>query len=148
MRKSVNNKGRTLRFEGLEDRAMLNGTVLASTSAGVLSLIGDSNANYLTVHQTGSGGGGAKIQVVGAATKIQNLDTGKIGASFTFTGIKGVDIELNCGNDSLVFYNTTLTCSASIDMGSGNDVLSMANVKARDFGRAVFLEPAFEHFWN
>ena len=76
MRKS-NQSTKRFAFERLELRTVLNGTVLATGAGGTLTLTGDSNKNAIVVHQisTNSDGSGAIIQVLGAGTKINNLDT-------------------------------------------------------------------------
>ena len=132
-------------FERLEDRAVLNGTVMATGAGGALVLTGDAKANAIVVHQVGtnSDGSGAIIQVLGAGTKIQNLDTGTTGTSFKFgtgagNGIVSIDIEMGGGSDVVSFLNTTVAGPITVNMddpssggtGDGNDVLAMANVHA------------------
>src|SRR5262245_15075412 len=76
---------KTYSFEHLESRTVLNGTVMATGAGGALVLTGDAGNNGIVVRQIGtnSDGSGAIIQVVGAGSKINNLDTGKTGAVFT-----------------------------------------------------------------
>ncbi len=142
MRRSSTALKKTFAFERLEDRAVLNGTVLASGTGGALTLNGDAANNAIVVHQIGANvDGGAIIQVLGAATKINNTDTGAIGNSFTFggganTGITSIDIEMAGGRDTVTFSNTTVSGSITVNMddpgsdgvGDGNDVLAMVNV--------------------
>lgn len=142
MRKSTRTSQR-FTFERLESRTVLNGTVTATGAGGALVLTGDAAKNNIVVHQVGknSDGSGAIIQVVGAATKINNLDTNTTGFVFTFgtgagNGITSVDIELAGGSDVLTFGPTRVTGSITVNMddpnsdgaGDGNDVLAMANV--------------------
>ena len=133
---------KTCAFERLEDRAVLNGTVMASGAGGTLTLNGDAANNAIVVRQIGTNtDGGAIIQVVGAGTKINNTDTGTIGYAFTFgggtnTGITSIDIEMGGGSDVVNFSNTTVSGSITVNMddpnsdgvGDGNDVLAMVNV--------------------
>jgi hypothetical protein len=72
-------------FERLENRTVLNGTVMISDSGGVLDIAGDVANCAIAVHQVGTNksDGGAIIQVVGSGTKILNTLTGKRGTSFT-----------------------------------------------------------------
>jgi hypothetical protein len=128
-------------FERLEDRAVLNGTVMASGAGGTLTLTGDAANNAIVVHQVGtnSDGSGAIIQVLGAGTKINNTDTTTTGTSFTFgsgtgNGITSITIDLGGGRDTLTFANTTVSSDISVMMDDaalgpdGNDVLAMTNV--------------------
>jgi hypothetical protein len=130
-----------LSFERLEDRSMLNGTVIASVTGGLLTLTGDSSNNALSVHQVGSSNGGANIQILGSATKIANAVSGKTGYSFTFKGITDITVNLNGGNDTLAVYSTAVTGGIAINMGAGNDALSMVNVAAANFGSVEIDEP-------
>jgi len=130
-------------FERLEDRAVLNGTVMATGAGGALVLTGDAGNNSIVVHQIGtnSDGSGAIIQVLGAGTKINNTDTGTTGNSATFgsatgAGITSIDIEMAGGRDTVTFTNTTVSGTILVNMddpasggvGDGNDVLVMTNV--------------------
>jgi hypothetical protein len=129
-------------FERLEDRTVLNGTVIGANAAGALTLTGDAANNAIVVHQIGTNSnGGAIIQVLGAGTKINNSDTGTTSNSATFggngtTGITSIDIKLAGGSDVLTFYNTTVSGSIIVNMddpssggvGDGNDVLTMINL--------------------
>ena len=120
---------RLLRFEGLEARAMLTGTVTATAEGGILTITGDDAANAITVHQTANPGDGTiAVQIQGLGTKINNLDTSTTGYSATFTGVTDISIAMNGGNDVLTMFNTTIPNTLSIDMGDGNDVLTMTNV--------------------
>ena len=141
MRKS-NPSSPRFTFERLEDRTVLNGTVIGANAAGALTLTGDAAKNAIVVHQIGTNSdGGAIIQVIGAGTKINNSDTGSTSNSATFgggasTGITSIDIELAGGSDVLTFYNTTVSDIITVNMddpgsggvGDGNDVLTMTNV--------------------
>ncbi|HTQ38638.1 MAG TPA: hypothetical protein VMJ32_06405 [Pirellulales bacterium] len=134
-----------LGFERLEERTVLNGTVTVdslTTSPGTLTVAGDSQNNAVIIHQIGKNvDGNPIIQVLGAGTKLSNLDTGQTGYSFTFgsTGgddITAVDIEMGGGSDRVTFTNTTVSGPITVNMddpgsggfGDGNDVLSMSNV--------------------
>lgn len=132
-------------FERLEDRMVLNGTVMVdsqTTNPGTLTIAGDNGNNAVIVHQIGKNADGAPIiQVLGASTKLNNLDTGKSGYSFTFgvasgDDITAVDFEMGGGSDIVTFFNTTVSGTITVNMddpnsggvGDGNDVLSMSNV--------------------
>jgi hypothetical protein len=128
---------RQLRFEGLEPRAMLTGTVTATNSGGLLLITGDDANNAIAVHQTASGGGAISVQVQGIATKISNLDTGTIGNSFTFDGVTDISIAMNGGCDMLTMSNTSIPNTLSIDMGDGNDLLTMTNVHEQLLGTST-----------
>src|SRR5215831_4475178 len=123
------NMSRKLRFESLETRAMLTGTVTATAEGGVLTLTGDNAGNVVIMRQTGtSTEGGINVLVQGAGTKINNLDTGTTGNAFTFTGVTDISVDMGSGNDVLTFLNTTIPGSLTIDMEDGNDVLTMTNI--------------------
>jgi hypothetical protein len=141
MRKSILTRRNGI--ERLEDRSVLNGTVTATGAGGTLILTGDAENNAISVIQVSknSDGSGAIIRVTDAGTKINNLDTGKTGTTFTFgsgagNSITSIDIELAGGRDTLTFANTTVTGSITVNMddqdsggtGDGNDVLATANV--------------------
>jgi hypothetical protein len=126
-----------LGFERLEARTVLNGTVIVDsqiTTPGTLTLSGDNSSNSVVVHQIGKNADGDPIiQVLGAGTKLKNLDTNQTGFAFTFgakTGddITAINIELNGGNDVLTFYHTTVVGTINVDMDQGNNVLTMTSV--------------------
>jgi hypothetical protein len=120
---------RRLRFEGLEARAMLTGTVTATAEGGFLTITGDNAANSITVRQTTNPGDGTiTIQIQGLGTKINNLDTGGTSNSATFTGVTDISVAMNGGNDLLAMNNMTVPNTLSVDMGDGNDILTMSNV--------------------
>jgi hypothetical protein len=146
MRRFSTSLKKTFAFERLEDRAVLNGTVIASGAGGTLTLNGDAGNNAIVVRQIGTNvDGGAIIQVLGAGTKINNTDTGTVGNSFTFgggtnTGITSVDIEMAGGRDTVTWSNTTVTGTITVNMddpssggaGDDKDVLAMTNVHSAD----------------
>lgn len=122
---------RRFQFERLEERTVLNGTITFTKDVyGSLFAAGDRSANYLQIHQVGSSAKGATIHVQGLATKLKNSTTGKTASSFTFSNVRSVIVDLGGGNDSLYFYNTTLTGVAYAYMGDGNDTVSMVNVRS------------------
>ena len=116
------------RFEQLEDRSMMAGNVAAAVVDGALVLTGDNNANYVVVHQTGS----HQFQVQGLATTIKSGSHS--GSSFTFKNVDELAVDLRGGADSLNLYNSTLSGTVGINMGSGNDVVTVTNVSSSVFG--------------
>jgi hypothetical protein len=128
MLKSYNSSTRRARFECLENRNLMAGNVTATLTGGMLLLTGDNNANGLVVHQTGSN----RFQVQGVATHI------KFGAqnaySFTFSGVTDIAFNMRGGNDSVTVYNSSLTGSMAAEMGTGNDALSVTNLRADNLG--------------
>jgi hypothetical protein len=117
-----------MQFEQLEDRSLMAGNVAAAVVGGALSLTGDSNANYLVIHQTGTN----RFQVQGIATNI-NFG-GQSSRSISFSNVSDIGVDLRGGSDSLTVYNSTLSGSMGIEMGTGNDVLSITNARADNFG--------------
>src|SRR5262245_26201214 len=136
MRDRDSHYGRRAGFERLEDRTVLNGTVMVTNAGGALAITGDAASNYYQVQQIGTTTtGGVKVRVTGFATQIQNLDTGTTGTSFTFNGVTSLTIdEMAGGNNRVTVVNTNFgtTGSITIGMGAGNDILAVANVKALD----------------
>jgi hypothetical protein len=135
MRGSLGLKKR-LGFERLEARTVLNGTVMVTNAGGALTITGDASSNYYQVLQTGTtAGGGVNVRVTGFATKIDNLDTGKTGTTFTFTGVTSITVDETAGGSNHVtIVGTKLGMSGDlhVDMGSGNDILTVVNASAVD----------------
>jgi hypothetical protein len=128
MLKSSNDNTRKARFECLEDRNLMASNVTAALTGGALSLTGDNNANYLIVHQTGAN----RFQVQGINTNIHfGSQTSR---SITFSGVTDIGFIMRGGNDSVTVYNTSLTGSMGVEMGKGNDVLSITNLRADNLG--------------
>jgi len=134
MRGSVGKK--RFGFERLEARTVLNGTVMVTNAGGALTITGDAASNYYVVQQTGTtAGGGVNVRVTGAATKIDNLDTGTTGNSFTFTGVTSITVDETAGgNNHVTIVGTKLATTGDlhVDMGSGNDILAVVNASAVD----------------
>jgi hypothetical protein len=132
--RSRSSYGKRFSFERLEDRTVLNGTVMVSGAGGALTLTGDTSSNYLLIRQAGvTARGGVNIRVQGLATTVDNVDTGTSGGAFTFTGITSIAIDLSQGgNDHLTLINTNIAGDMAIGFGGGSDMLAMANVKADD----------------
>src|SRR5262249_15868605 len=92
-----------LGFERLEARTVFNGTVMVTNGRGALTITGDARRNYYQVLQTGTtAGGGINVRVTGFATKIDNLDTGKTGTTFTFTGVTSITVDETAGGNNHV----------------------------------------------
>jgi len=134
MRGSVGEK--RFGFERLEARTVLNGTVIVTNAGSALTITGDANSNYYQVQQTGvNPNGGVNVRVTGFATKIDNLDTGKTGNSFTFTGVTSITVDETAGgNNHVTIVGTKLATTGDlhVDMGSGNDILAVVNASAVD----------------
>jgi hypothetical protein len=129
--------GKRLGFERLEARTVLNGTVMVdsqTTTPGTLTLSGDNSSNVVVVHQIGRNADGDPIiQVVGAGTKLKDLDTNQTGFKFIFGAnpgddITAINIKLNGGNDVLNLFHTTVAGTINVDMGQGTNVLAMNGV--------------------
>src|SRR5262249_41851591 len=115
-----------------EHRTVLNGTALVGhLGGGTLLIEGDNSANTIVVQQTGGNlNTGATIKVTGAATTLNNGDTGKTGTTFTFTNVFAFHFILRGGNDVLTVVNSALPGAIDISMGDGNDTLTVTNVFA------------------
>jgi hypothetical protein len=135
MRGSLSLKKR-LGFERLEARTVLNGTVMVGTEGSALGIIGDASSNYYLVQQTGTtAGGGVNVRVTGFATKIDNLNTGKTGTSFTFTGVTSITVNETAGGSNhitIAGVNIGTTGDLSVTTGDGNNILTVVNVKSND----------------
>lgn len=118
---------------------MLTGTVEV-VGNGFLQIIGDNAANSIIIHQVGKAinPGQITIQIQGIGTKLlvaipQNV-TGPPTEFFPpansviITGVNSISVRLAGGNDSLSFYNIIVPGTFDIDMGNGNDTLTMSNV--------------------
>jgi hypothetical protein len=134
-------RGKRFGFERLENRTVLNGTVFITGALGALTMQGDARSNYLLIRQVGTTpGGGVNIRVQGLATTLNNVDTGTSGSAFTFTGITNIAIDLSQGgNDQLTLINTNIAGQGdiAIGFGGGNDVLTMANVRAENVAASL-----------
>src|SRR5262249_25801346 len=120
---------RRLRFERLEHRAMLAGTVTAISFGPpgpypVLEITGDDASNYIVVHEVRTSYGVVFVQVQGIGTKIiggesfEDFNPRSTGTSFTLFAVD-INIDLRGGNDRLIIYNTTIPGTLTINMGSG-----------------------------
>src|SRR5438094_489284 len=126
-----------LRFEQLETRTMLTGTVYAAQVGQFLNIVGDAARNRIVVHQIGANSDQTiNVQIQGISTRIVESIGSPIGEiaakiflsknSVIIHGIDSIGFSMGDGNDLLTFYNTTLF-AYSIDMGAGNDYLSVTN---------------------
>lgn len=140
-----------LGFESLERRALLAGDVLANLNSGVLTLTGDTEANSLTVVQTGAGAytvtgvgttinGVANLEFTGLTGGL-NIDLGAGADAFTFTGLPlggaieaafsgAVNIQGGLGGDSIAFENANTTGDVTINGGDDDDTLVVTNVNS------------------
>lgn len=122
---------RSLRFEGLESRAMLAGTVKVFGDV----IEGDGGANNIIIHQVGKvrSDGSVTIRVEGIGTKLLLPNDGLLAGFYTahsaLVTAYGLELTLGGGNDSLTIYNTAFMYNVTIDMGSGNDIVVMNNVR-------------------
>jgi hypothetical protein len=127
---------RTLRCEYLEARELMAGDVTACVDHGILKVIGDNQSNAVEIRPGSLPGSfivdGTK-QYTGADTRING--SYKV---FQFSGVtNGVQVIMNGGNDHVQVGKAPATTRANIpgpfglgvDMGSGNDVLYVRNVK-------------------
>lgn len=123
-----------LGVEKLEDRSLMAGNVTAAVQAGVLVITGDAADNGVTVDYIQATN---TYQVIGTtptggtATTINGVDTSVPANAQNFTGVtKGVTINLNAGNDNLVFGSATSSTfvvvgDLRIDAGLGNDTVAI-----------------------
>lgn len=115
-----NNHSTALRFEFLEQRQLLAGDIDARAIGSVLYITGDNTDNGVVVHSTSEG----VIEILGlseggAATTINGKE------SESFVRIKDVFITLDDGNDTLILTDLTLSGSATIRTGDGNDFIGL-----------------------
>lgn len=121
-------------MEKLEDRSLMAGNVTAAVQAGVLVINGDTADNGVTVNYIQAT---KTYQVIGTtptggtATTINGLDTSVPANIPTFTGVtKGITVNLNAGNDNLVFGSDNSSTfvvigDLTIDAGTGNDTVAI-----------------------
>ncbi len=125
---------RQFSVEKLEDRSLMAGNVTAAVQAGVLVITGDASDNGVTVDYVQATNTYRVIGVTpsgGTATTINGLDTSVPANIPTFTGVtKGININLNAGNDTLSFGSDTSSTfvvvgDLNIDAGVGNDTVTI-----------------------
>lgn len=150
----IGNFKRALRFERLEQRSLLSGTVTAiqegpPSIVPYLVISGDNGNNTLVIHETRRFSNGlVEVQVQGINTKIIggfNIESARFtskGYSFKFTAAV-IFIDLGGGNDSLTIYNTTIPGGLEIHMAGGNDTLVMSNVHEAAPGSTLYLPGRF-----
>jgi hypothetical protein len=120
---------KTLRFEALETRRMLDGNVTANFTGGVLTLHGDSTSNAVEVFNTSAD----VVEVLGLSQA--SLPTTVGGApSQLFQHVVSIVLDfnngqtgVNQGDDAIVLTKLHLTGSASIGLGTGNDIVALGN---------------------
>jgi hypothetical protein len=120
---------RKLRFEHLEGRAMMAGNVSAifdNTAGGPLELTGDNAANNIAITQVGQNS--FRVRGIGTKLVVDTPDGVKTVNSFTFQNVSDVTLTMNGGNDVVGFANARINGTLTVDMGSGNDVLTLTNV--------------------
>jgi hypothetical protein len=106
------------------------------------TLVGDGANNAVVIHQVASppnSGASISLQIEGIGTNLllakpQNVtgpptDFFPPTKSLVISGIFDLNVSLGGGNDLLTIYNTSIYGTYKIDMGSGNDKLSMTNVQ-------------------
>ncbi len=116
----------SLGFEPLEDRSLLAGNVVAVLTEGLLTVLGDDQANGVCIiydvatktHRVlGTDSGGSATAINGELAPATPA---------TFSGVKNVHIRLGLGDDKLDFgaadqVYTGIAKQLAIEMGSGND---------------------------
>ncbi len=120
-------KGRSCRFESLENRNLLAGDVTASIHKGDLILKGDNLANGIQI-TAGTTAGSVKItgiSVGGSATNINGSSNGSV----TLTGFSGdIKIKLKGGDDTVSIIDLDVPGKLKIEAGKGNDSVTLDGV--------------------
>lgn len=124
-------------IQGLEERALLTGNVIANLAGPHLEVTGDAADNQL------------ELTVINNSVVLRGLTNTTINgstdlfviASGTDTALGNITVALGAGNDSIVISrNVVLAGRVWLDGGSGNDALSVTGATFRSefniFGRA------------
>jgi hypothetical protein len=119
-------------IESLEPRRLLAGTVRIVETADQIKIIGDASANHVLVERTTSRG------AIGPQILVSDLDGGQVvqenGGPFDFARInllgRPVRILLDAGDDTLTVRGSVFRRRSLIDLGSGNDSVSLHRVRA------------------
>jgi hypothetical protein len=121
-----------LALESLEGRSVPAGNIAAAISpTGVLSLVGDDQANTVTILVTG-------LNVVVTPDASTNVNSAGAGNAVTLTGIaKSLATDLKGGDDSLSIDGASdfvLTGSAAIQLGGGSNTLNLVTTGQLQLG--------------
>ncbi|MBL8819345.1 MAG: hypothetical protein JNL58_25155 [Planctomyces sp.] len=115
--------------EILETRQVPAGFVLASVSAGVLTITGDNQANNIQVNPNADG----SVTVRGRSLTSVN---GSLFSAATFTGVQNITVQMNGGNDTVAVGNgdvdSTIPVDLNIDMGAGADTVDLRRLTVGD----------------
>ena len=121
------NKGRSCRFESLENRNLLAGDVTASIRNGDLIIKGDDLANGIQI-TAGTTAGTVKITGINAGGTATNIN-GSSNGSVTLSGFNGdIKIKLKGGDDSLSMTDLDVPGKLKIEAGEGNDSVTLDGV--------------------
>src|SRR5262249_20575813 len=128
------NSGKRLGFERLEERTVLNGTVIVKYEGSGLLIESPDDSNHgILVRGTGSTAAGATIKVSGlGGTHIETVGDPK-------SAITQIDIGLGNGRDQVIMQSVHVSGVINIitdggnDTEGGNDILSVVNVSAASF---------------
>ena len=116
-----------LRFEPLESRQMLTGTVAVALSGGTVTLTGSGAGNGVNVTDNGTALSVTGLNYDGGATAVTGTTTPIANTSIT----KGIKINLNGGATYLQIGTTTalspLPGNLTVDLGKGNNVFYSFN---------------------
>ncbi len=120
----------------LEARDVPAGLVTATLSgAGLLSLVGDAQANDITILVTG----GANPTVTLTAGGSTAINAAMPGVTVVLPGaIKSLSAKMGDGNDSLAIDGAAafaLTGAATIDLGGGTNTLTLSTTDKIDLGK-------------
>jgi hypothetical protein len=117
-RRISSHSSRRLRFESLEDRALMAGNVTAAVVNGTLQITGDNSANVIQIQQAAGNG----IRVVGVGTTINGSS-----AAGLFYRASNIALDMQGGNDS-VTASSVRTGALTGSLGDGNDTVTFNNV--------------------
>ncbi|QVL32601.1 tandem-95 repeat protein [Telmatocola sphagniphila] len=115
----------TPKLESLEDRTVMDGSVQAMVSGGVLFVAGDHLANRIQI--TGLGSNAVSISALDGNTPVNGRT-----APVYFSNLKGVHIQLGGGDDMLVLNGLSLSGQLYVNMGEGNNSLSVFNTRSNN----------------
>jgi hypothetical protein len=123
-----NKRQKKLRFEGLENRALMAGDVTAAVVGGVLEITGDGSGNAIEVKQSG-----ANWRVQGLGTTVNDSNSAQ-----SFAGVTDIVIDLGDGNDLIKVSKGTLSGDLGIADSDGRTVVEVSKINATSIDIATF----------
>jgi hypothetical protein len=118
-----------VRIERLEGRIAPAGIITVELTNGILTLTGDGADNSVSVE----GGLTNQIRVTGmTGTTLNNATDTELGFDLPAGGLRGINVDLNAGGDTLSLTNLKTRLDIDIDLGNGNNAANLFGLNARN----------------